>query len=304
MSETPFYSAFIALIGRPNSGKSTLLNSLLGEHLAIVSPMPQTTQRNMRGMVNRDDMQLIFVDTPGIHKGKHQLNKDMYNLSTSLLNDGDVDIICYMVDMTRDLGEEEDDIAEKVGKLTSPVVIVFNKADELTLPEAEKRKSDFNEKYENLSKLPQIMLSSISETSGEVFLEFIKPYISEGPKYYPDDELTDAPLRFLAAEYVRKQVINLTYEEVPHATFIEVTDYKESEERHEITADIHVETTGQKGIIIGAGGQTISKIRKGAEWKMRKLVGMKVKFKLFVKVTKHWRDKKEVLKDFGFDQSF
>ncbi len=300
MDNTEFRSAFVAIIGRPNSGKSTILNSILGQQLAIVSPMPQTTQRNMKGIVNRENLQIVFVDTPGIHKGKHQLNKDMYNISTSLLNDGDVDMVAYMVDMSRDFGEEEDDIAVRVAKLTSPVFIILNKADQLTLPEAEAKKAEFDERYPDLAAAPKLMVSSVADNAGEVFLDFILPYVPEGPQYYPEDDMTDANLRFFASEYVRKQIIDITHEEVPHAAFVEVTNYAESDELHEIDADIHVESSGQKAIMIGAKGKNISKIRKGAEWKMRKLTGVKVKYNLFVKVTKHWRDKKDFLKEAGF----
>lgn len=302
--DKPFYSGFIAIIGRPNSGKSTLLNSILGEPLAIVSSMPQTTQKNMRGILNRDDMQLIFVDTPGIHKGKHGLNRSMYDLSISMIDDDGVDLVCYMIDLSRDFGEEEDGIAERVSRISGDkrAVIVFNKVDQFTIPEVEEKKALFYERYPELGGFPNVMLSSVAENAGEIFVDFIKPYIPEGPQYYPEGDLTDANLRFFASEYVRKQIINITYEEVPHACHVEITDYEELDDMHTISADIHVETPGQKGIIIGDKGKNISKIRKGAEWRMRKLVGMKVKFNLFVKITPHWRDKKERLREFGFSE--
>lgn len=297
-----FKSAFVAIIGRPNSGKSTLLNSILGEHLAIVSPMPQTTQRKMRGIHNDESMQLVFVDTPGIHKGKHGLNRSMYELSTSMIADDGIDIICYMVDFSRDFGEEEDGIAELVGRVNGEkrVLIVLNKVDLFTLPEVEKKRELFFSRYPSLSGAPTLMLSAMAENAGEIFTSFIKPYVPEGPLYYPTDDITDANLRFFASEFVRKQIINNTYEEVPHACYVEVVDYEEGPEGHHITADIHVETQGQKCIVIGEKGALISKIRKGAEWSMRKLTGVKVKYTLFVKVTPHWRDKKDQLREFGF----
>lgn len=298
----PFYSGFVALIGRPNSGKSTLLNAVLGQHLAIVSPMPQTTQRNMRGIYNSDNSQIVFVDTPGIHKGKHQLNKDMYNLSVSVLNDSGLNVLGYLVDMTRDFGEEEDGIAEKVAQLKTPVCVIFNKVDTLTLPEAEAKEAEFYERYPDLKGLPKIMLSSLAEDAGEVFMNFLMPYIPEGPKYYPDDNLTDENMRYFAAEYIRQQIIKHTHEEVPHASYVSITDYEERDEYHKVEADIHVETSGQKAIIIGAKGQTISKIRRGAEKRLRGLSGFKTKINIFVKVTPHWRDKKAFLKEAGFSE--
>ncbi len=300
--ETPFHSAFVAIIGRPNSGKSTLLNAILGENLAIVSPMPQTTQRNMRGMYNEDNMQIVFVDTPGIHKGKHQLNHEMYSLSTSMIKDSGIDVVCYMVDLSRDFGEEEDDIATKVANVSSPVLIVFNKVDQLSIPEGVRKQEEFNERYPDLAPLPQVLLSALNETAGEVFINFLRSYVPEGPQYYPADDLTDESLRFFASEYIRKEIIALTHNEVPHASFVEITEYNEGEDKHVIEADIHVETPGQKAIIIGTKGQTISKIRKGAEWKMRGLTGMKCKVNLFVKITKHWRDKKAFLKEQGYGE--
>ncbi len=298
--ETPFHSAFVAIIGRPNSGKSTLLNAILGEQLAIVSPMPQTTQRNMRGIYNEDNMQIVFVDTPGIHKGKHQLNHEMYSLSTSMIKDSGIDVVCYMVDMSREFGEEEDDIATKISGVDRPVLLVFNKVDQLTLPEAEEKRENFYERYPELKPFPNVMLSALAENCGEVFIDSLRSYVPEGPQYYPEDDLTDESLRFFAAEYIRKEIISLTHNEVPHACFVEITQYTEGEDVHRIEADIHVESPGQKAIIIGNKGQTISKIRRGSEWKMRGLTGVKCKVNIFVKITKHWRDKKAFLKEQGY----
>ncbi len=295
-----FHSGFVAIIGRPNSGKSTLLNSILGEQLAIVSPMPQTTQKNMRGIYNEENLQIVFVDTPGIHKGKHQLNHEMYNVSTSMLKDSGVDLVIYIVDMSRDFGDEEDDIATKVERSVHPIIILFNKVDQMTLPEALEKQDLFKKRYPELAEKPQLMLSAINETSGEVFINFLRTFIPVGPQFYPADDLTDASLRFFAAEYIRKEIIANTHEEVPHACYVEIMSYTEGEDVHQITADIHVESTGQKAILIGNKGATISKIRKGAEWKMRGLSGVKCKIELFVKVTKHWRDKKGFLKEAGF----
>ena len=306
MTETnqaePFYSGFVAIIGRPNTGKSTLLNAVLGQNLAITSTLPQTTQRNMRGIYNSDTSQIIFVDTPGIHRGKHQLNKDMYNLSLSLFKDSGINLLVYMVDMARDFGDEEDAIAEKIAQIETPVCIVLNKVDNLTIAEAEGMQEAFNERYPDLAALPQIMLSSLAEDAGEIFIKFITPYIPEGPKYYPDDVLTDENMRYFAAEYIRKQIIENTHEEVPHACYVEVTDYIENENLHLVEADIHVESVGQKAIIIGAKGQTISKIRRGAEKRLRGLSRVKTKVNIFVKVTRHWRDKQDFLKEAGFHE--
>ncbi|MGM0462441.1 MAG: GTPase Era [Fibrobacterota bacterium] len=302
MDEQTTYSAFLALVGRPNSGKSTLINSIIGESLAAVSPLPQTTQKNMNGIYTQDNLQLVFVDTPGIHMGKHRLNKNISHFGLSKLDDTGIDIVCYMVDMSREPGAEEERIATRAARVSGAreVVIIFNKADLFTIDEAEKKRDAFFEAYPDLSQCRTIMLSAQAQDAAELFIRFLRPLIPEGPFYYPPDELTDSHLRYFAAEYVRMQIIGLTYREVPHASFVEITSYTEKEGIHYISADIHVETTGQKAILIGNKGHTIARIRRQAQWRMKKLTGGAVKYQLFVKVTPHWRDKTGYLKEFGF----
>jgi GTP-binding protein Era len=295
-----FKSAFIAFIGRPNSGKSTLLNAIIGEELSIVTTLPQTTQRNMRGIYNGEGFQLVFVDTPGMHRGKHTLNKSMYEQAVNILTDSGIDIICYLVDLSRSFGEEEDEITDQMSKVKATTCIIFNKTD--LCETVEQVKKDFFYRYPELENFPAIEICALAEQVKNIFLNFINPFISEGPKYYPDDDLTDSNLRFFAAEYIRKQIIELTHEEVPHASCVEILDYKEKNNRHAIEAVIHVETTGQKGIVIGKKGSVINKIRKQAQKELSDLVGMTVRMTCHVKVTPKWRDNKSFLTGLGLIQ--
>ncbi len=294
-----FKSAFIALIGRPNCGKSTLLNTILGEKLSIVTPMPQTTQRNMRGIYNGEGYQLVFVDTPGFHRGKHALNKAMYKQSTKMFSDAGIDILCYLVDLSRPFGKEEGEIAKMVENLKISVCIVFNKKD-LCLSVDETIKSFFS-RYPNLARLQHISISAISPSAKEIFFKAIKPSISFGPQYYSEEDITDSNLRFFAAEYIRKQIIGLTHEEVPHAVFVEIMDYKEYENKHVVNATIHVETQGQKGIVIGKQGKVINRIKKQAAEELSKLAGATVNIICHVKVSAKWRDNKQFLGEMGLD---
>jgi len=296
------YTAFLAIIGRPNSGKSTLMNAVLGQSLAIVSNMPQTTQKTMRGIYTDGDTQIVIMDTPGIHKGKHLLNKMLYEQSISVLKDDGIDIICYMVDMTRDFGDEEDEIAHKIEKspTKAKIVVIFNKVDKVPIEKGMAKVDEFNERYQFLADAPKLHLSALAENSSEKFIEFVRPFIPEGPHFYSPEDITDSDMRFIAAECIRKQIINYTKEEVPHSVFVSIISYKEGDELHEIAADIHVETVGQKAIIIGDKGQMISKIRQNAQKRMRGISGVKTNFTLFVKITPNWREKENFLTGAGF----
>lgn len=298
-SKSSFKSAFIAFVGRPNSGKSTLLNTILGEELAIVTSLPQTTQKNMRGILNGDDYQLVFVDTPGIHKGKHVLNKSMFNQSTQLFSDSGIDLLCYIVDLSRPFGKEEELIAEKVTQFTGSVVIIFNKADSCS--SIEKVTGEFYKKFPDLLSIKNLVISALVPSTKDVFLSTIDPLIPLGPKYYPDGDLTDCSMRFFASEYIRKQVIENTEKEVPHAACVEILAYNEMDDHHQIEATVHVETQGQKGIVIGKKGGGINKIKRLAQKELSKLTGTPVKISCTVKVTPKWRDNKSFLNEMGME---
>lgn len=253
----------------------------------------------MRGIYNGKGYQLVFVDTPGIHKGKHTLNKSMYRQSLKMFDDAGIDILCYLVDLSRQFGKEEDEIATMVEHLKTSVCIVFNKTDACSSVDTVKQ--SFYKRYPRLAPFPQVSLSAISRDAKKKFLGIIKPFIPYGPRYYPEDDITDSNLRFFAAEYIRKQIIEVTYEEVPHASCVEILDYKEYEEKHTVTATIHVESQGQKGIVIGKKGTVINKIKKRAEKELQRLTGVPAAITCHVKVTPKWRDNKQFLKSLGLE---
>ncbi|MBD3345792.1 MAG: GTPase Era [Chitinivibrionales bacterium] len=296
-----YHSAFIALIGRPNSGKSTLLNTILGEQVSIVTSLPQTTRKNLKGIYTDSEMQLVFIDTPGIHGGKYKLNTAMIDEAERALKEGDVDIVCYVVDLMREFGEEEEKIAGLVSNFTSKRIIIFNKKDRIPDPEAKTR--EFLEKFPSLQELPSLIVSATAPETGDRFLEAIKPLVPEGPQYFPEEDITDENLRFFAAEYIRRCIIQNTRQEIPHACFVEIESYKEKEQGHFIEATIHVETKGQRGILVGKGGAVISKIRSYAEADLSKLTGVPAYIKCHIKVTPHWRNDKRFLREHGYPVS-
>ena len=293
MTPPPFRSGFVALIGRPNSGKSTLLNAVLGEELSAVTPMPQTTRRRMKGIYTTDELQIVFVDTPGIHKGKHQLNQTMLREAEGATTEGGLDCICYLVDLSREYGEEESEVARIALAARAPLLIVFNKTDICSSLEAQKAK--FFALYPAFAKAPSIELSAVDRKAKARFLAALLPFIKEGPKFFDGESLTDANLRFFAAEFLRKHIILNTREEVPHAVFVEIDYYREMPLRHDVGATIHVETTGQRGIIIGKKGALLTKIRAAAEKELRRLAGCPVSIACHIKVSPNWRDNKSFL---------
>jgi GTP-binding protein Era len=289
----PFRSGFVALIGRPNSGKSTLLNAVLGEELAPVTPMPQTTRRAMKGICTTDRFQIVFVDTPGIHKGKHQLNETMLREAQGAATGGAVDCIGYVVDLSRDYGDEETEVARIALAARAPLLLVFNKTD--LCPAFEAQKAKFFAQFPAFAQAPSIALAAVDKKAGQRFLAALQPFIKEGPRYFEGDSLTDENMRFFAAEFLRKHIILNTREEVPHAVFVEIEYYRETPSRHDIGATIHVETTGQRGIIIGKKGALLGKIRAAAENELRRLAGCPVHISCHIKVSPHWRDDKRFL---------
>ncbi|HUI91276.1 MAG TPA: GTPase Era [Chitinivibrionales bacterium] len=295
--QKPSRSAFIALVGRPNCGKSTLMNTVLGEELSIVSTMPQTTRKNLRGIYNADGLQLVFIDTPGIHRGKHAFNERMLAESAAALSDN-ADVVCYIVDLAREFGGEEDAVAGIVAKSKLPAVVLFNKKDICDGPDAMVK--TFFGRHPALANAPHAAVNAKEPATKDIFLKLLDPFIPEGPAYFPADDLTDANTRFFAAEYIRKQIIYNTKEEVPHAAFVEVTGYRESPNCHHVDATIYVETDGQKGIIIGKGGKLIKKIQERAAQDLQKLTGVPASIQCHVRVQKGWRDDERFLRKMGY----
>jgi GTP-binding protein Era len=295
--EKPSRSAFIALVGRPNCGKSTLMNTVLGEELSIVSTMPQTTRKNLRGIYNAAGLQLVFIDTPGIHRGKHAFNERMLGESADALKDN-ADVVCYIVDLGREFGEEEDIVAGIVAQCGLPAVVLFNKKDICDAPDAMEK--TFFERHPALASAPHAAVIAKEAQTKEIFLRLIDPFVPDGPAYFPAEDLTDANTRFFAGEYIRKQIIYNTKEEVPHAAYVEITGYSESPERHHVDATIYVETDGQKGILIGKGGKLIKKIQSRAAQDLQKLTGVPASIQCHIRVQKGWRDDERFLRKMGY----
>ena len=297
----PFHSAFITLVGRPNSGKSTLINSIIGEEIAIVSALPQTTRSNARGIYTTDSMQLIFIDTPGLHIGNHTFNRAMLQQVHNAVKDS-VDLICYIVDLSRTIADEETTVAELVRSVASVQrMVIFNKID--LVSSVEKAAAAFYQHFPDLAELPSIQISAMQDSARQLFLDAVTPFVPEGPRYFDPDDLSDSTMRYIAAEYIRKQIINFTGKEVPHAVYIEIESYKELQERHTIIATIHVETRGQRGIIVGKGGAVISRIKRQARKELQQLTGIPVSLTCHVKVSPRWRDNRDFLTRMGVDIS-
>ena len=291
-----FKSGFVALIGRPNVGKSTLLNYLVGQKVAIMSPQPQTTRNKISGIYTDDQEQIVFIDTPGIHKPKNKLDDFMDKSSYSALDE--VDVVLFMVE-PEPAGKGDQYIAEILKKIKKPVFLVINKIDKVHPDEL----LSIIDSYKNLGDFAEIV--PISASQGNNVSELIKTiakYLPEGPQFYDADQLTDRPEYFIVAELIREQVLKLTHEEVPHATAVVVDRMRDHEGgKLQVEATIYVERPGQKGIIIGKKGQMLKQIGIAARQEIEALLGEKVNLRLWVKVQKNWRSDPAFLKSIGYN---
>ena len=291
-----FKSGFVALIGRPNVGKSTLLNYLVGQKVAIMSPRPQTTRNKISGIYTDDQEQIVFIDTPGIHKPKNKLDDFMDKSSYSALDE--VDVVLFMVE-PEPAGKGDQYIAELLKKIKKPVFLVINKIDKVHPDEL----LSIIDSYKNLGDFAEIV--PISASQGNNVSELIKTiakYLPEGPQFYDADQLTDRPEYFIVAELIREQVLKLTHEEVPHATAVVVDRMRDHEGgKLQVEATIYVERPGQKGIIIGRKGQMLKQIGIAARQEIEALLGEKVNLRLWVKVQKNWRSDPAFLKSIGYN---
>jgi GTP-binding protein era len=291
-----YKSGFVALIGRPNVGKSTLLNFLVGQKVAIMSPQPQTTRNKISGIYTDDQEQIVFIDTPGIHKPKNKLDDFMDKSSYSALDE--VDVVLFMVE-PEPAGKGDQYIAELLKKIKKPVFLVINKIDKVH-PD---KLLSIIDSYKNLGDFAEIV--PISASQGNNVSELIKTIaknLPEGPQFYDADQLTDRPEYFIVAELIREQVLKLTHEEVPHATAVVVDRMRDHEGgKLQIEATIYVERPGQKGIIIGKKGQMLKQIGIAARQEIEALLGEKVNLRLWVKVQKNWRSDPAFLKSIGYN---
>lgn len=287
-------TGFVALVGKPNVGKSTLLNALLGERLAIVSPRPQTTRVPMRGILTRPGEQIVFIDTPGIHKPDHRLGQLMVDLAERTLPGADV--ICFMVDISQPPSQLDERIAQQVQRARGTKLLLLNKVD---LPP---RRGESNlEAYRALGRWDaELAISARRRLGLTTLLEEISARLPEGPAHYPDDQLTDRTEQQLAAEFVREKVLYYTEHEVPHAVAVEVDEWEAKEHATVIRMTINVERAGQKGILIGAGGAMLKQIGSAARKDIERILGRPVFLELWVKVRENWRDDLSALGWLGY----
>ena len=290
---TEHKSGFVSIIGRPNVGKSTFMNRVIGHKIAIMSDKAQTTRNKIQGVMTREDAQIIFLDTPGIHKPKHKLGDYMMRVAKNTLSE--IDAIMFMVNVNEDIGRGDEYIMEMLKNVKTPVFLVLNKID-LVHPDALMPKI---EKYKTYMDFTEIVpISALEGLNVDHFIDVLKDYLPEGPKYYPDDQISD---QFVVGEIIREKILHLTSEEIPHAIGVNVDRMiKESEERVRIEATIFVERDSQKGIVIGKGGKKLKEVGKRARRDIEMLLGSKVYLELWVKVQKDWRNKVNFIRQMGY----
>ncbi|WP_110926904.1 GTPase Era [Bacillus massiliglaciei] len=292
-------SGFISIIGRPNVGKSTFLNRVIGQKIAIMSDKPQTTRNKVQGVLTQQDSQMIFIDTPGIHKPKHKLGDFMMKVATNTLKE--VDLILFMINAAEGYGRGDEFIIEKLQSVKTPVFLVVNKIDTVHPDEL----LPLIEGYQN--KLPFASVVPISALEGnnvDTLLAQIKEHLPEGPQFYPADQVTDHPERFIISELIREKVLHLTREEIPHSVAVVIDSIKkmDNSETINVMATIVVERDSQKGIVIGKQGKMLKEVGSRARTDIENLLGSKVFLELWVKVQKDWRNKMSQLRDYGFNE--
>lgn len=296
MDNPNFKSGFVALIGRPNVGKSTLLNYIVGQKVAIMSDVAQTTRNKIQGIYTSKDAQIIFIDTPGVHKPATKLGDFMERSTMSALDE--VDAVLYVVSATEKRGAGDNYIIDRLKQVKQPIYLVVNKIDQVSpndLP-------DIVAQYQDALPFKDIVpISALQGNNVNTLINKLVENLPNGPQYYPADQISDHPERFVIAEMIREKIFMLTREEVPHSVAVDVTAVERQDEEHiHISANIIVERPGQKGIIIGKKGQMLKKIGTLARKDIEHLLGDKVFLQLWVKVVPGWRDKSAMLKDYGY----
>lgn len=293
-----FHSGFVSLIGRPNVGKSTLMNLLIGEKISIISSKPQTTRNKIQSILTTDNMQVIFVDTPGIHKAKSKLGDYMVKSAETSLND--VDIVLYLVEPYEKIKESDKAILERLQKVETPVFLVINKIDTIEKPELLKVIESYSKEYNFAEIIP---LSALKGKNQETLLENIEKYLPEGPKYFPEDMITDQPEKQIVSEIIREKALYLLQDEIPHGIAVEITSMKHRKDKDimDIDAIIYCERDSHKGIIIGKQGSMLKKIGSNARRDIQRFLGSQINLQIWIKVKKDWRDSDFLLKNFGYD---
>lgn len=292
-----YKSGFVSVIGRPNVGKSTLLNCIVGEKISIISNKPQTTRNKIQCVYTEEDYQVIFLDTPGIHKPKNKLGEYMVRVAKDTLNE--VDVVVFMVDNSLKIGPGDKYILEQIKNVKTPKILLINKVDKI-------KSSDIDviiENYKSLDVFKDIIpISALNGAGIDKFLKTIKEYLPEGPKYFPEDMITDQPERLIIAEIIREKALHNLEQEVPHGIAVETDLVRKREDKDiiDVNATIYCERESHKGIIIGKGGKKLKTIGKEARIDIEKLLGSKVYLDIWVKVKKDWREKENLLRQLGY----
>lgn len=292
-------SGFAGIIGRPNVGKSTLLNSILGEKIAITTDKPQTTRNSIRGIYTEDgdSSQIVFIDTPGIHKAHNKLGAAMDDIAIKTYKE--VDVILFLVDGSPDKGRGDTYILDMIKDVKTPKFLVINKVDTMD-PEEFKETYDV---YEKMGIFDEIFgISALKGTHVKKLVKAIQGYLEEGPMFFPEDMVTDHPERFIVSEIIREKLLMYLNEEVPHGVAVEIESYKEDPKLTEIGAVIYCERKSHKGIIIGKQGKKLKGIGKSARLEIEALLGVRVYLQLFVKVKENWRDSDFAISNFGYSE--
>ena len=292
-----FKSRFITILGRPNVGKSTFMNHVLGQKVAIMSDKPQTTRNKIQGVYTTDTAQMIFIDTPGIHKPKHQLGEHMMRVAKRTLKE--TEVILFVVNATEKKGPGDEYILNMIKDTKTPVILVINKIDLIhpdELPEIIER---YSNEFEFADVVP---ISALQGTNTTNLLDVIESHLEEGPMYYPKDRVTDHPEHFIVSELIREKILLLTEQEIPHSIGVEVTKMKREDDREKVKVEaiIYVERDSQKGMVIGKGGKMLKRVGTLARKDIEALLGDKVYLELWVKVQKDWRNKPQFIRNLGY----
>ena len=293
-----FKSGFVTLLGRPNVGKSTLLNQILGQKITIISDKPQTTRNKIQGIYTDQAGQIVFIDTPGIHKPKHRLGRFMVDSAMSTINE--VDLVLFVVNVREKIGPGDRFIIDKLRTIDTPVFLIINQIDQVDPTDLLPVISDYQEEFDFAEVVPT---SGLEGENIQELIQTIKSYLPVGPQFYPDDQVSDHPEYFIISELIREKVLDLTREEIPHSVAV-VTEKVDRNQDGKVQtyATIIVERKSQKGIIIGKQGAMIKKIGSLARRDIEKLLGDKIYLELWVKVQRDWRDKPSRLEDFGYNE--
>ncbi|WP_166626635.1 GTPase Era [Jeotgalicoccus sp. S0W5] len=292
-----FKSGFVSIIGRPNVGKSTFMNKVLGQKVAIMSDKPQTTRNKVQGVYTKDDCQIVFIDTPGIHKPKHQLGEHMMKVARNTLRE--TEVILFIINAAEEIGRGDEYIIDMLKHTKTPIILVLNKIDLVHPDELLKQIEVYKDKLEFSDIVP---ISALQGNNIDRLLSVIETHLPEGPMYYPKDRITDHPEFFIVSELIREKTLHRLSQELPHAIGVEVLKMKGQDDggKVHVEATIFVERDSQKGMVIGKGGKMLKEIGQEARRDIENLLGSKVYLELWVKVQKDWRNKPQFIRSLGY----